>query len=232
MSCTLVLMAVASAAGIDAPQPLPIRAHAQPQSLRLMLSDVMDLAPLPDGLEAKARTLVLARYRSADAPQQLSATAIASRARTLMPTLSSWLPQNARETVQIDWPRPSLSVPAGAVCARSKIAMGAGVAAPTRAFEPAPCPDYVPKAAFRYDRARQSIMTSRALSADEIVRAFPGAGQVSVQPGERLQLRIDIGPVTVERAVEALQSARPDQSLFVKTDDNDVLAVSLKEQPL
>ena len=54
-------------------------------------------------------------------------------------------------------------------------------------------------------------------------------GQADVVAGQPLTVRVEVGPVSVSREVQALQSGRIHQPLFVRTNDGDVLRILLEE---
>ena len=50
-----------------------------------------------------------------------------------------------------------------------------------------------------------------------------------IAKGDRLTLVSQVGPITIERPVTALQGARPhDRRIFVRTDDGDVFAAPIR----
>jgi hypothetical protein len=63
----------------------------------------------------------------------------------------------------------------------------------------------------------------------EAVAAAPAAP--AVQAGDRLTVRVDVGPVTVEREVRALQPARAGGEVFVRTPEGVVLRARLAGEP-
>ncbi len=91
-------------------------------------------------------------------------------------------------------------------------------------FGAAPCRDVHGKS-FAYVRATGAVRTTRDLAIGEIVPAFAGYGAAAVAPGQSLTLLVQRGPVRVARRVEALQSARPGERLFVRSEDGKVLSV-------
>lgn len=70
------------------------------------LSDVADVSVLPDGLRLLATRVPVARVR--DGEQTLSSKVMASRARSAIPALASWLPSNSDHDVVIVAQTPDL----------------------------------------------------------------------------------------------------------------------------
>lgn len=96
------------------------------------------------------------------------------------------------------------------------------------AFEPSGCLSGRAPVAVHYDRAHAVARATRDLSVGEIVRSFPGYSEPHVVLGDDLLLVVTQGPVRVERHVTALQTARPGQSLFVKSQDGEVFATEYR----
>lgn len=95
----------------------------------------------------------------------------------------------------------------------------------SREFVPADCPVGRLAAAFRYDTGQHSSRVIRNIAGNEIVSSYPEFGAMKIMPGESLVLVATYGPVRVERAVRAMQAARPRQRLFVKAQDGQVISV-------
>lgn len=74
-------------------------------------------------------------------------------------------------------------------------------------------------------------------AAAEQPRAHRGAAHAgndaaaeAVRPGQKLHVVTELGTVRVERDVEALQTARPGQRLFVRSADGQVFSIRYEEQ--
>ena len=80
------------------------------------------------------------------------------------------------------------------------------------------------RALFGYDPAVRSVVARHAVPAGTPLRAVRTAATAPVQPGQSLVLRTAIGPVTIERAVSAVQPARAGARLFARTQDGAVVA--------
>lgn len=70
------------------------------------------------------------------------------------------------------------------------------------------------------------VRRTRAEAEPTLVPAAPPAAP-AIQAGDPLTVRIDVGPVTVERDVRALQSGRAGQTVFVRTPEGVVLRARL-----
>jgi hypothetical protein len=112
-----------------------------------------------------------------------------------------------------------------AVCLISVAAIPRNSVPRSDEFSPAPCGNNRVQGAFRYDRSSGASRLARDLAAGDVVERFPEYGADMVLPGQHLNLVVEIGNVRVERQVEALQSARPGERLFVKGDDGQILSV-------
>lgn len=80
--------------------------------------------------------------------------------------------------------------------------------------------------AFRYDSRARAVRSIRDVRAGETVAALPETLFATVMPGQPLLTVVHVGPVRVERQVEALQPARPGQRLFVRTQDGEVFPIA------
>lgn len=98
-------------------------------------------------------------------------------------------------------------------------------------FVPSECPQARPAPAFRYDPATRSSRLSRAIADNEVVSSFPEFGQELVQPGQAIAILIVLGKTRIERRVEALQTARPGQSLFVRGSNGQIFSVRYENRP-
>ncbi len=110
-------------------------------------------------------------------------------------------------------------------CLKALAPLAAGAIASSGDFAPADCPAGRIAAAFRHDRAGSATHLARDVARAEIVPAFPEFGVGMARPGQKLRLVAVSGAVRVEREVEAMQSARPGQRLFVRDSDGRILSV-------
>lgn len=75
------------------------------------------------------------------------------------------------------------------------------------------------------DEAGSTIVVRRM--PDETSRPALRIVDDAVEAGEALTLRVEVGPVTVERDVHALQAGQAGRPLFVRTADGAVLTVQM-----
>jgi len=108
---------------------------------------------------------------------------------------------------------------------RAMHAMAAGAVPTPKDFAPAACEAVKPAAVTRYDTTLRAARLSRALQPNEVIAAIPAAMMAGVSPGDTLSVQVRVGPVVVEREVEALQPAHPGQKLFVRAADGTVMSV-------
>lgn len=119
--------------------------------------------------------------------------------------------------------RTALGAPRVA-CLRALAPLSPDSIADSSRFERARCPAGKIASAFRYDRAHGDTRLARAVCAGQIVPVFPEFGTDTVRPGQMIDLVVALGPVRIERQVEALQAARPGQRLFVRSRDGQILS--------
>jgi len=108
-------------------------------------------------------------------------------------------------------------------CVRVAKPLAASTAPVAGDFEPADCAHVSAASAFRYDG--RTVRSARVLAVGEVLRQPPSFALAAVRPGDKLVIRVQAGPVVVQRTVEALQAARSGDRLFVKADDGAVFSV-------
>jgi flagella basal body P-ring formation protein FlgA len=116
-------------------------------------------------------------------------------------------------------------------CLRALSSLTAGSVPQAANFVPVKCPPLRPAATFHYDRMQGSSRLSRSVAQDETVPLFPEFDLNLAQPGQKLRMIILLGAVRIERQVEALQTARPGQKLFVRSSDGQVLSARYEDRP-
>lgn len=118
---------------------------------------------------------------------------------------------------------------ASQTCMRATRALAAGAVPTTRDFVPISCGDAKPIAAVRYDPGLRAVRLFHALQPGDVVAAIPASLMAGVAPGETLYVQVHVGPVVVQRKVEALQPAHPGQKIFVRAADGTVMSVRYPE---
>ena len=110
-------------------------------------------------------------------------------------------------------------------CLQALVPLAADSVPQAAQFAPAACPSGAAASAFHHDAALGVTRLARAVVPGEIVAPYPEFGTDMVLPGQMLRLVVASGAARVERQVEALQSARPGQHLFVRAGDGQILSV-------
>jgi flagella basal body P-ring formation protein FlgA len=117
-------------------------------------------------------------------------------------------------------------------CLKALAALPEGSIPVSEKFRRVDCPSSeAPAAAFRYDRVQGSSHLSRSILEGEVVPIFPEFEMRLVQPGQTLLMVISTGAARIERKVEALQTARPGQKLFVRSADGQILSARYEIAP-
>ncbi len=119
----------------------------------------------------------------------------------------------------------ALPAQAADTCLRATRALAAGTVPAASDFAAAACGDTKPLPAVRYDKGLRAARLMRALQPDEMIADLPAAMMAGVVPGQKLFVQVHVGPVVVQREVEALQPANPGQKLFVRAADGTVMSV-------
>lgn len=117
---------------------------------------------------------------------------------------------------------------AGESCMRATRALAIGAVPAAGNFTAADCGG-APIPAVRYDAAMRAVRLVHALRPGDVIRAMPAAMMTGISPGDTLTVAVKVGPVVVQRQVEALQPANPGQRLFVRAADGKVISVLYAE---
>ena len=190
------------------------------------LGQVVDVSGLPASIRGRASALTVAAFRRGQDRLNFRSRRLAARAEALMPALRPWLETLADGQITV---RRAPSVSASATppaCARMARPVAAGSILTNADLTTAPCGNAVDAAtvAVRYDRRTQVLRAVRGLQIDETIAAPPPALLADIAPGQHLVLHAKVGPVAIQREVEAIQAGRPGQAIFVKTADGAVFS--------
>jgi flagella basal body P-ring formation protein FlgA len=109
-------------------------------------------------------------------------------------------------------------------CLRVRVPIAANVFPDAASFESVACAATQVVPAFDHDATAQITRTARILLPGEIVPLYPEFGADIIRPGETLQLVARSGAVRIVRQVQALQSARSGERLFVKSNDGQIFS--------
>lgn len=118
----------------------------------------------------------------------------------------------------------ALPAPGGPACMRATHTLAAGAVATAEDFLPVACGDTKPASGLRYDAAQHAARLVRSLQPGDVVAAVPAALLATVRPGDTLYVQVHVGPVVVQREVQALQAAKPGQKLFVRAANGTVMS--------
>lgn len=222
----LGMLAVGSAGALSLP---PLRGEAVVHRRVVMLGDVSDLSVLPEHMRHRAETIAIATIAYGTAREIIPAAAIYARLRSRIPMFAaaSAVPGPTNVTVRYEAAAQDMQKAHG-VCLMAATRLDANQLARSSMFSPVPCPDVLPARAFHYDGARRSVRFIRSLAMREVVAMFPGYGKIGAYAGDRLSLVSVVGPVTVTRIVEAVQSARPNQPVLVRSGDGEFLSAQFE----
>ena len=195
------------------------------------LGQVADLSALPADLRGRAERLPVARFAPGQDVVVTTPRRIAAVARRQIPALAAFLTEVSDTPVVVRRPAvsptlaPETPPPA---CARMRVSAVTGQALTKADLDATACGDD-PAKAWRYDQAAATIRATRDLRAGEVVRAPPPSLLSSIRAGQPIRLSATFGAVTVEREVQAAQSARTGGTLFVRGADGVVFATSAPE---
>ena len=221
----LIGLLAASAGGMP---PLAFSAEATVEGPRVALGDIADVSRLPADLRAHAATLALARLQPGQDRMAISTRMAAERARAQMPALAPWLDTRTDTTIAVRRRTGAAAPLQQAACMSLEHPLASGAVATTGDLAPAECNGTVPDA-FRYDAALGVARAARDLKAGETVEAPPAFALAEAPTGQPLYVRVQVGDVTIEREVQAIQPTRANQRIFVKTADGVVFSARLRE---
>jgi hypothetical protein len=195
------------------------------------LGQVADLSALPADLRGRAERLPVARFAPGQDVVVTTPRRIAAVARRQIPVLAAFLTGDSDTPVVVRRPAASPTVASEAstlACARMRVSAAAGQGLTRSDLDTAAC-GQAPVGAWRYDPASATIRATRDLRAGEVVRAPPRTLLSSIRVGQPIHLSVTFGAVTVEREVQAAQSARAGGALFVRGADGLVFAAQAPE---
>lgn len=114
--------------------------------------------------------------------------------------------------------RPSM------ICQRTRRDLSAGQVVVKDDLETAPCVAALTPQPFTFDRIHQLVRTTRPVAQDELVTkvSFPSK---AYDVGDALSLVVHIGPVQIERRVEAIQPSVDDARIFVSDAEGAIFSV-------
>lgn len=92
---------------------------------------------------------------------------------------------------------------------------------------PVACRTMSGRAPLRYDRVRGVAVVGTPVAAGHYLGRVMPTSKGRVEQGARLTLRATVGPVTVERAVVAMQPGRAGRRVFVRDAEGRIFAVML-----
>jgi hypothetical protein len=121
-------------------------------------------------------------------------------------------------------------VQAESQCVLASRALDKGFAPVAADFAPAQCDVASSAAPLRYDRRLGVLKATRNISEGERFTAPPASLLAVVQAGDTFQVRIVVGPVSVERTVTSFAPSRRAASLFVQTEDGQILSVPFPKE--
>lgn len=159
---------------------------------------------------------------------------VLERARAMMPALSGWSPSQRETTIDVELREAPTSLhqpTAPERCLKVTHDTLAGQI-PSRAdFTASDCANMAGDQPFRYEPNAGAVRTLRDLHAGEILAAAPLSMLAAIRPGQALYVASHVGPVIVERRVEAVQAAAAGHGLFVRSTDGAIFPAPAPDQP-
>ena len=195
-------------------------------SQHVTVGELIDTEFVPEPLRATVAGRTVVRFGAHQVRIVTTDRELSARLRFVVPGLRDWLPVPTGSSVVLTRSDRSLSSRSSdniqRSCMQARRRLARGDVPSSYDFVPAPC-DGLAAHAWQLDRSGQVLLAARDIESGETVVGV-GGGLPDVVPGKRLVISSVVGPVRVERTVTALQAARTDQSLFVRSDAGDIFA--------
>lgn len=223
MAGGLILLTALTGA-VAVPAHIAMRDAVTVEARAVRFADVADLTLLPAKLRMRATELTIAQLGPVDRTVAFSKAALVARARALLPGLAPWLPEAVKGTISVNYHAVAIAGRPDHFCLRVLTPLPTGSSVKDADFAQTKCVGAtVP--AFVYDRFRRSVRTRRSLVRGDLVADYPQRDRDQIQAGQLIYLRAAVGPIIVDHAVAALQSAPVGGKLFVRTRDGDVHSI-------
>lgn len=212
----MIVAAIALASQAPAQAHVQIAEAIQARGAEVTLGEAVDLRSLPESLRAAADLVVIARFEHRPS-LTLSRQDFIARLRRRVPALGPWLNPVAPGSVTINFSDPPLADPSRrqASCVKLTRDIPRDTFLQPADFEPADCSAAPRQDAVYYDRTDGFSRARADLRQGEITLAPPPSTLSALATGKRLLLTVNVGPVSVQRTVSAVQPARPGAAVFV-----------------
>lgn len=198
----------------------PLRNVVVAHSL-VRLGDLVDLTSVPERLRRRATLIEIARVQNA--PLIVTRSFLLQRIRVQVPQLAAWGETHVTQAYTIYYRSAALTKREG--CLRALRDVAEGDVLRSENFVIADCEKARTERSYRYVSAERAVRSRRPIAAGTILPRFAGYGVTNVYPGDRMAFVVSVGPVKIEREISALQSARQNEQMFVRTDDGDILSM-------
>jgi hypothetical protein len=223
---------------VAAPCKITFHENATLAGRKIKLGDVARLNDLPAPVRSKAAALVLGLIPNHMTTVKVSTATVARRARSMMPALSpcrNEVPQQHISLKITTVANESVTIKAAAApqnCLRVLRPVPARHSLTRRDVDPVSCIAGATTVPLHYDHARRVFSLHGALAKHELIALQFRPNLPDVASGDAVTIGSTVGPVQVARSATALQSAWAGQAFFVRTQQHDVLSVTLpRDQP-
>ena len=206
------------------PAALPFSPEVEVVTDLVRLSALADLSALPAALSRDVAELPVLRIPKDRDVVVVDADQLRARVAALAPELKPWLAGRNDGAIRIHYQRPALAAAREDACLKVVGPAAADTVVGFREVADAPCTESVVDGLW-FDRTQGVMRARRDLKPGEILHAPPASALATVAPGDPMVLEVSVGPVKVQRRVEAVQAARPGQGLFARTADGAVISI-------
>ncbi|HEX8232321.1 MAG TPA: hypothetical protein VF559_03110 [Caulobacteraceae bacterium] len=199
-------------------------ANLQAEVVRL--GDIADLSSLPASFRGDAAGLAITRLMPGQT-LRLDKGRLAERIRSLLPVAAPWFGEVEPGTIFVSRaPAPRAAPRLAETCIKAAVPLTEGDYVLPAMLEPAVCDPSSGSIRWIYSSADGRARAARGIAAGEVLPAPQALALADVRPGQPVRLRVNVGPVVLEREVLAAQAGSVGRPLFVRTAAGDVFSAA------
>ena len=197
---------------------------------KIVLSDVVDISSVPEKIRTDAADITIMAFSGNRDRVDIAADQLARLVRLRLPAVQPGFAEGRVYVFHL--PRNTLKASTGVqrnrTCLRltKSVKMDAVIQKPDVKKGDCPLANGSSRRVY-LDRSKNLVRAAENLSPGDFLDAVRLPGASFIDSGQRLTLSYREGPVTVERQVYSLQTAEAGNRIFVRTDNDDVIAAQI-----
>jgi hypothetical protein len=194
------------------------------ESDEVRVRDVVDLECVEPARRGAVGALIISARRPGEARElTLQREAVAALARRRAPLIGQ-LHVSGETPILFRFQASSTQTAAPPTCRAAARALAAGDTLTNSDLVAGSCPPPDVRPALHYDRRHGLVRATRPIPEGEALGAVAAMPDAVAEPGDRLALLVQLGPVTIEREVRAAQPARSGAAIFVRDREGHVFS--------